>query len=114
MARESYAVGLKVKLRLSGQPDERSVVAMAELDPRANANDRIESMEETQPFILGRTANQVTAVGQNLKGDHVQEIGRVLTRNKDLFAWTTADMLGIHPDVISHKLSLFKDAGSVS
>lgn len=69
MARECYAVGLRVKLRLSRQSGERLVVAMAELDPRANTDDRIEPMGETQPFVLGRNNDQVTTIGWNLGGD---------------------------------------------
>lgn len=53
-------------------------------------------------------------VGRSLTDDQVQEVGRMLTQNKDIFVCTVADMPEIHPDVISHKLSLFKDTRSVS
>ncbi|BAT95299.1 hypothetical protein VIGAN_08200000, partial [Vigna angularis var. angularis] len=32
-----------------------------------------------------------------------------LRENDDLFTWTTTDMLGIHPSVMSYKLTLFKE-----
>lgn len=44
----------------------------------------------------------------------MRRVGQLLNENKDLFARTTADMPGIHPDVISHKLSLFRVARPVS
>lgn len=53
-------------------------------------------------------------VGRNLEEEPLRKIGQLLIKNKDLFAWTIVDMPGIHPDAISHKLSLFKDAGLVS
>jgi len=38
----------------------------------------------------------------------------VILENKDLFAWSTVDMPGVHPDVMSHKLSIFREARSVA
>jgi len=38
----------------------------------------------------------------------------VLRRNKYLFAWKVADIPGIDPEVISHKLSVCQGAKSVS
>ena len=38
----------------------------------------------------------------------------VLCRNKDLFAWKVADIPGIDPDVISHKLSVCQGAKLVA
>ncbi|RDY02136.1 hypothetical protein CR513_14436, partial [Mucuna pruriens] len=31
---------------------------------------------------------------------------RFLIKNKDVFAWSSADMLGIDPDFICHRLSI--------
>lgn len=38
---------------------------MAELDPRTNAEDRVEPMGEVKPFVLGEET-QVTMIGSNL------------------------------------------------
>ena len=38
----------------------------------------------------------------------------MILENKDLFAWSTVDMPGVHPDVMSHKLSIFREARSVA
>ena len=37
-----------------------------------------------------------------------------LRRNKDLFAWKAADMLGKDPDMISHKFSICREAKLVA
>lgn len=97
MARECYVAGLKVKPRLSGVVgDGWSVVAMAELDPRASTEDQMEPMGEVRPFSLGEKEDQVTTMGRSLKDEQVG-VGRVLIQNRDLFAWTAADMPSIHP-----------------
>ena len=41
-------------------------------------------------------------------------IAAVLTRNKMSFAWTTSDLPGIHPDIVCHRLSTFKEAKLVA
>jgi len=33
-----------------------------------------------------------------------------LKKNVDLFAWTPSDMIGVSPAIITHKLSMFKEA----
>lgn len=63
MARECYAMGLKVKPQLFVQSEERSVVVMTELDPRTNTEDRMEPMGEVQPFVLGRNEDPVSMIG---------------------------------------------------
>jgi len=33
-----------------------------------------------------------------------------LKKKIDLFVWTTSDMPGVSPDIMAHKLSIFKEA----
>ena len=37
-----------------------------------------------------------------------------LKKNIDMFAWTPADMLWVSPDVITHRLSIFKEVRPIS
>ena len=37
-----------------------------------------------------------------------------LKKNVDLFAWTPSDMPGVSPNIITHKLSVFKEAQPIS
>ncbi|XP_052728478.1 uncharacterized protein LOC128195277 [Vigna angularis] len=118
IARECYMAGLKVQPSSSDPPSwqrrRRSEVAMADLDPRTNTDDRIEPMGETKPFGLGQKEEQVTTIGSELEEDQARLIGTLLKKNQDLFAWTAADMLGIRPKVMSHKLALFREARPVA
>lgn len=87
---------------------------MADLDPRTNTNDRLESLGETQPVIVRKDDSQTTTMARGLETEMERVIVSVLWRNRDLFTWTAADMSGIHPSAMSHKLALFKEARPVA
>ena len=53
-------------------------------------------------------------MGTSLKPNDRDLINRTLMKNVDLFAWTAADMPGVKPDVITHRLSVYKEARPVS
>jgi len=61
------------------------------------------------PFPL-RDDRHATHIGTSLKPDDRLAIGTTLVKNADLFAWTAADMPGVDPQVITHRLSLYKEA----
>lgn len=87
---------------------------MADLDPRTNTEDRLEPMGETQPMIIGKDASQTTLIANGLEEEVERRLRSILWHNRDLFAWTAADMPRIHPSVVAHKLALFKEARPVS
>ncbi|XP_014524092.1 uncharacterized protein LOC106780328 [Vigna radiata var. radiata] len=113
-ARECYAAGLRMYTKEVKRKVSRSEVALADLDPRTNIDDRLEPVGETQPILIGTKANQTTTIARGLPEVIEKELRNMLWKNQDLFAWMAADMLGIHPSVMSHKLSLYKDARPVS
>ncbi|XP_052723752.1 uncharacterized protein LOC128193711 [Vigna angularis] len=113
-ARECYAAGLKLHTRQSKRRAIGSEVAMADLDPRTNTEDRLEPMGDTQPVLIGRDPAHTTAIAREMDPDLEKELRALLWTNRDLFAWTAADMPGIHPAVMTHKLSLFRDARPVA
>jgi len=49
-----------------------------------------------------------------LKEEEKGVITTMLTKNSDMFAWTTVNMLGIDPRIISHKFSVCKEAKSIA
>ncbi|XP_022641636.1 uncharacterized protein LOC111242486 [Vigna radiata var. radiata] len=113
VARECYVAGLKVKPPGHRPVETRSEVAMAELDPREDTDDRVEPMGEVQTFPL-EGDDRATMVGKELQQGELQQLGCLLVKNRDFFAWTASDMPGIHPDIISHKLSIFREGRPVS
>jgi len=46
--------------------------------------------------------------------EEVEKITQLLTNNKELFVWTAEDMSGIDSRVMSHKLSVCKEARSIT
>jgi len=53
-------------------------------------------------------------MGSTLKEEEKEMITIILVKNSDMFAWTTADMPGIDPRIISHKLSVCEEAKLVA
>ncbi|XP_017408416.1 uncharacterized protein LOC108321234 [Vigna angularis] len=113
-ARECYVAGLRLHTRQIKRQAIGSEVAMADLDPRMNTEDRLEPMGETQPVLIWKSPSQTTTMAQGLEPGVEEGLRSLLWKNRDLFAWTSADMSGIHPTVIFHKLSLFKEARPVA
>nr|KYP53992.1 hypothetical protein KK1_000157 [Cajanus cajan] len=59
-------------------------------------DERVEPIEDRQPIVIVPTDLHVTYLGSNLSETEKHEIGQVVRKNKDLFAWRLTDM----PEVI--------------
>ena len=110
-ARECYATSLKILPPLT--PTRRTEVHHIslgdDLDPRPNDEPQVELKEEVVLCQVGREG-QNTRLGSTLGAEEKNIITTVLFKNTDLFAWSAADMSGTDPQIISHKLSIFKEA----
>ncbi|XP_068484963.1 uncharacterized protein [Phaseolus vulgaris] len=95
------------------QPREaQPTVALVDLDPRAT-EERLEAREELRRVPL-LDEEHSTAVGTVLAAAEAEVMHAALKKNVDMFAWTPADMPGVSPDVITHRLSIFKEARPIS
>ena len=129
-ARECYAKSLWVEpLRNDTSPKRKSsrkdrsprearpmsvepTVALVDLDPRAT-EDRLEAREELRRVpLLDEEHN--TAIGTTMAAAEAEIMHATLKKNMDMFAWTPADMPGVSPDVITHRLSIFKEVRPIS
>nr|XP_025641263.1 uncharacterized protein LOC112736141 [Arachis hypogaea] len=81
------------------------VLSLAELDPRGDTQERPQPTDELQKIQLTSKPEQVTYIGQALQGQERSDLVKLLRANADLFAWTPADMPGISPEIICHKLA---------
>jgi len=88
------------------------MVALIDLDPRLDET-RIEPGDDLRPLPL-RDDDHKTHIGTSLKPDDRWMVSQTLIDNNDLFAWTTADMHGVSPDIVTHRLSIYKEARSVA
>ncbi|XP_047170848.1 uncharacterized protein LOC124839159 [Vigna umbellata] len=66
-ARECYAAGLKLYTHQGKRRATGSEVAMADLDPRTNTEDRLEPIGETQPILIGKEPAQTTTMARGLE-----------------------------------------------
>ena len=48
----------------------------------------------------------VLKLGENISCELKKELTHFLMANLDIFAWTHKDMVGIHPDVMCHRLNI--------
>ncbi|XP_025684741.1 uncharacterized protein [Arachis hypogaea] len=109
-ARQCYNSSLKRSDTSHKQNEVQSihgteVLSLAELDPRGDTQERPQPADELHKIQLTQVSGQVTYIGQALKGQQRSELIKLLQDNADLFAWTPADMPGISPDIICHKLA---------
>ncbi|XP_014493474.1 uncharacterized protein LOC106755772 [Vigna radiata var. radiata] len=105
--RQCYTASLKATTyRRERRPETRLV----DLDPRTNTDDRIQPQGEIKSFVLGKNDEEITNIGADLTPANEGDLTTLLRNNSNLFAWSASDMPGIHPDVITHKLSIFREA----
>lgn len=87
---------------------------MIDLDPRTNVDNRIQPQGDVKSFVLGKDESQNTTIGGSLEPNDEHSLAEMLKDNANLFAWVVADVLGIHSGVMTHKLSIFKEARPVA
>ena len=97
VARECYTASMK----------QRAVdnVNVDELDMRDEVLTRPERSEELEPVQLDDDPEHLAYIGTKLAGDLKSLLTQFLRHNRDVFAWKQADMGGIDPAVITHKLN---------
>ena len=97
VARECYTASMK----------QRAVdsVSIDELDIRDEVPTRPEPSEELEPVSLDDDPEHLAYIGSKLAEDLKNLLTQFLRQNRDVFAWTQADMGGIDPAIITHKLN---------
>ena len=98
MARECYSASMKQKAIDN--------VYMDELDMRDEVNTRPEPTEELEPMQLDDNPKHLAYIDSRLAEDLRHLLIHFLNRNKDFFAWKQADMGGIDPAIITHRLNV--------
>ena len=98
VAREFYSASMK----------EKAVdnIYLAELDMRDEVLTRPEPSEELEPVSLDDDPEHLAYIGSKLAEDLKSLLTHFLRQNKDVFAWKQADMGGIDPTVITHRLNV--------
>ena len=97
VARECYSASMKQKAVDN--------VYMNELDMHDEVLTRPEPSEELEPVSMDDDPEHLTYIGSKLTKDLKGLLTQFLRHNKDVFAWKQADMGGIDPTVITHRLN---------
>ena len=97
MARECYTASMKQKTVDN--------VNVGELDIRDEVLTRPEPSEELEPVPLDDDPKHLAYIGSKLAKDLKSLLTQFLRQNRDIFAWKQADMGGIDPAIITHKLT---------
>ena len=98
VARECYSTSMKHKAVDN--------IYMDELDMRDEVLTRSEPLEELEPVSLDDNPEHLAYIGSMLAEDLKSLLTQFLRQNKDVFAWKQADMGGIDPTVITHRLNV--------
>ena len=97
VARECYSASMKHKAVDN--------VYMDDLDMRDEVLTRPEPSEELEPVSLDDDPEHLAYIGSKLEKDLKGLLTQFLRHNKDVFTWKQADMLGVDPTVITHRLN---------
>ena len=98
MARECYSASMKQKAVDN--------IYLDELEMRDEVNTRPEPSEEMEPVPLDDNPKHLAYIGSKLLEDLRSLLTHFLRQNKDVFAWTQADMGGIDPAIITLRLNV--------
>ena len=97
VARECYTASMKQKAVDN--------VNMDELDMRDEVLTLPKPSEELEPVLMDDGPKNLAYIGSKLAKDLKGLLTQFLRQNKDVFAWKQADMGGIDPTVITHRLN---------
>jgi len=118
-ARECYIASLRMpnprKLHSSNNIEKITYVdgtSIQELDPRMEDEERVKPLGGTE--VLPLDNGRFLQIGATLCESEKSMLAAILVHNKISFAWTTADLPGIDPDMACHRLSTFKEAKPVA
>ncbi|KAL8104641.1 hypothetical protein AgCh_028751 [Apium graveolens] len=101
MARSCYVASLRAD-GVGGQ-----VLPIEDLDIRENDEKREKPAEDLVSIPLApEDHGKVTFIGATLEKPFRGKLIKFLQENSDVFAWSVADMPGIDPELITHKLNM--------
>ena len=98
VARECYSASMKQKMVDN--------IYLDDLDMRDEVLTRPEPSEELELVLLDNDPEHLTYIGSKLAEDLKNLLIHFLRQNKDVFAWKQANMGGIDPTVITHRMNV--------
>ncbi|XP_072090636.1 uncharacterized protein [Arachis hypogaea] len=93
-------------LTLRKKSKEVAGVFLVDLDARVDDKLRPEPQGDLEKFRVGDMEDKFTFVNQNLPHELKEPLIKAIRANKDLFTWTPANMPGVEPAFMSHRLAV--------
>ncbi|XP_016185827.1 uncharacterized protein LOC107627512 [Arachis ipaensis] len=112
--REIAAECDNTSLALRKKSRDAAGIFLADLDARQDGQPRPEPEGDMEKLQIGQTKDEYTFINRNLPYDLKEDLSQFLKQNRDLFAFTPADMPGIDPDFVSHRLAVNPKAKPVA
>lgn len=115
MTQECYASSLKITkgkkvAELKVQLISCTSPTIQEKQSSTLEKPRAEPTEEVKPFQLDKEPSQCTKLGFQMSIEVEESRDQVLTKNADLFTWSTSGMLGINPKFHCYWLAICLEA----
>ncbi|XP_072071778.1 uncharacterized protein [Arachis hypogaea] len=111
---ETAVASDNTSVSLRKRSKEAAGVFLADLDARLDENSRPEPQGNLEKFQVGDSKEKFTFVNRNLPHHLKEPLVKTIRANGDLFAWTPADMLGVDPNFMSHRLAIKPDAKPIA
>nr|XP_025665276.1 uncharacterized protein LOC112763957 [Arachis hypogaea] len=112
--REVAAECENTSLALRKKSRDAAGVFLADLDARQDDQPRLKPEGDMEKLQIGPSKEEYTFINRNLPYDLKEELSQLLKQNRDLFTFTPADMPGINPDLMSHRLAVDPKAKPVA
>ncbi|XP_072062155.1 uncharacterized protein [Arachis hypogaea] len=112
--REVAAECDNTSLALQKKSRDAAGIFLADLDARQDGQPRPEPEGDMEKLQVGQTKDEYTFINRNLPYNLKEDLSQFLKQNKDLFAFTPADMPGIDLDLMSHRLAVDPKAKPVA
>ncbi|KAK3029250.1 hypothetical protein RJ639_038156 [Escallonia herrerae] len=97
MARQCYVTSCQSKNK------EALIIEDLREDTKMQRGEPVEDLMSIE--VYPGEENKMVCIGSNLKENNKLELVNLLRTYADIFAWTAADMLGIDPEIITHRLN---------
>ncbi|XP_074570551.1 uncharacterized protein LOC141827208 [Curcuma longa] len=107
MARNCYIDMVQTDLRAAKRKPAAEVQAVQEAEPTRPLPAKVSIP------IVPEHPDRVTHIAADLPEELKEKLVDCLTQNSDIFAWSTAEITGVSPDIMEHRLNTLPDAKPV-
>ena len=103
-------------MKIFASSSESGTQKSLEIDPRPSEDENVKKStpqmeidhQEVEEVALIEGTDKIVRIGGNLDPQICIHLIHVLRQTAELFAYSTADMPGIDPEIVTHKLKIYE------